>query len=106
MTEQNPTISYTPVHGEHLLRQFAAEIPLEKVILILRSARDHGQAWRTIVRRVNKMLNPDFPEPPTMVVDPRIDEVVQIASDLQNRGSLYWGRFAGAKGEYGFVLHS
>lgn len=106
MTEQNPTISYAPVHGEHLLRQFAAEIPLEKVILILRGARDHGQAWRMIVRRVNKMLNPDFPEPPTMVVDPHFDEVVLVASDLQNRGSLYWGRFAGAKVEYGFILHS
>jgi len=52
------------------------------------------------------MLNPDFPESPTMVFDPRFDEVVQIASDLQNRGSLYWGRFAGAKVEYGFILHS
>jgi len=106
ITEQNPTISYAPVGGDHLLRQFAAEIPLERAILIISSARDHGQAWRTLVRRVNNLRNPDFPEPPTLVIDPRFEEVARLAGELQRRGSLYWVRLDGAQTGYGFVLHS
>jgi hypothetical protein len=78
-TEQNPTISYAPVTGDQLLRQFATEVPLERAILIINSARDHGQAWRTLVRRVNDLRNPDFPDPPGLAVDPRFEEVVELA---------------------------
>jgi hypothetical protein len=104
--EQNPTISYAPVGGDQLLRQFASEIPLERMILIVNSAYDREQAWRTVVRRVNDLRNPDFPEPPAIVVDPRFDEVVELASALQRRGVLYWVRLAGAQTGYAVVLHS
>jgi len=105
-TEQNPTISYVPVSGDQLLRQFATEIPLERVILIVNSAIDRRQAWRTLVRRVNDIRNPDFPDPPSIAVDPRFEEVVELAAMLQARGVLYWVRLAGAQTGFGFVLHS
>lgn len=104
--EQNPTISYSPVSGDHLLRQFVAEIPVERAILIIRSARDPGTGWRAVVRRVNNLRNPDFPEPPQMAVDPRFEEVVHLLGELQRIGILYWVKLTGAQSGFGFVLHS
>jgi hypothetical protein len=104
-TEQNPTISYVPVSGDQLLRQFAGEVPLERAILIINSAHDQRQAWRAVVRRVNNMRNPDFLEPPAVVVDPRFEEVVELASSLQRRGVLYWIRITGGQSGFGVVLH-
>src|SRR5262245_35809717 len=61
-SEQNPTISYTPVSGESLVRQFAAEVPLDLAILMINFAHSQEAAWIAIVRRVNNLRNPDFPE--------------------------------------------
>jgi hypothetical protein len=105
-TEQNPTISYTPVAADHLLRQFAAEVPLELVILMVNSAHSHVKAWWALVRRVNNLRNPDFPDPPALAVDPGFKEVAEIAGALQHRGSLYWVRLSGAKSGHAVVLHS
>jgi len=105
-TEQNPTISYTPVSGDHLLRQFVGEIPPERAILIITSAKDPGQAWRVMLRRVNNLRNPDFPEPPALVVDPGFEETADLAGSLQRRGLLYWVRLAGGQTGYAVVLHS
>jgi hypothetical protein len=107
-TEQNPTISYTPVAGDQLLRQFAAEMPLERAILMINGVHAHGhaQAWRAVVRRVNNLRNPDFPDPPALVVDPRFEEVVALAGALQRHGTLYWVRLAGARTGHAIVLHS
>lgn len=104
--EQNPTISYTPVAADHLLRQFAAAVPLDLAILMVNSAHSHAHAWWAIVRRVNNLRNPDFPDPPTLIVDPRFKEVAELAGTLQQRGSLYWARLDGAQKGHAVVLHS
>jgi hypothetical protein len=107
-TEQNPTISYTPVGGDQLLKQFASEMPLERAILMLNSVHSgaHAQAWRAVVRRVNNLRNPDFPDPPALVVDPRFVEMTALAGALQRHGTLYWVRLAGAQTGHAIVLHS
>jgi len=104
--EQNPTISYTPVSGESLVRQFAAEIPLDLAILIMNFSHSQTGAWMAIVRRVNNLRNPDFPDPPVLVTDPRFEEIGALAGALQRRGSIYWVRLAGAQAGYAVVLHS
>jgi hypothetical protein len=104
--EQNPTISYAPLGGDRLLRQFAAEIPLDLAILIINTAHSHGAAWMTIIRRVNNRRNPEFPAPPQLVVDPQFAEIAALAGELQRRGILYWVRLAGAQTGYAVVLHS
>jgi hypothetical protein len=105
-TEQNPTISYAPVSGDQLLRQFASEMPLDRAVLMINSAHSHAQAWRTVIRRVNNLRNPDFPDPPGLVVDPRFEEVAGLAGALQRHGTLYWVRLAGAQTGHAVVLHS
>jgi len=105
-TEQNPTISYTPVSGDSLVRQFAAEIPLDLAILMINFSYSQADAWMAIVRRVNNLRNPDFPDPPVLVTDPRFEEIAALAGELQRRGTLYWVRLAGAQTGYAVVLHS
>jgi hypothetical protein len=104
--EQNPTISYTPVGGDSLLKQFAGEIPLDRVVILLNNSKGSPQAWYTLINRVNNLRNPGFPVPPHLVVDPRFDELVKLTSDLQRNGSLYWVKLAGAQSGNAIVLHS
>jgi hypothetical protein len=77
-TEQNPTISYTPVSGDSLVRQFAAEIPLDLAILMINFAHSQEAAWMALVRRVNNLRNPDFPDPPALVTDARFLEIASL----------------------------
>ena len=104
--EQNPTISYAPVSGDNLVRQFAAEIPLDLAILIMNFSHSQTRAWMAIVRRVNNLRNPDFLDPPVLVTDPRFEEIGALAGALQRRGSIYWVRLAGAQTGHAVVLHS
>jgi hypothetical protein len=104
--EQNPTISYTPVSGDSLVRQFAAEVPLDLAILMINFAHSQEAAWLALVRRVNNLRNPDFPDPPVLVTDPRFLEVAKLVGALQRHGTLYWVRLAGAQSGYAMVLHS
>jgi hypothetical protein len=104
--EQNPTISYTPVSGDSLVRQFAVEVPLDLAILIINFAHSQETAWLALVRRVNNLRNPDFPDPPVLATDPRFLEVARLVGALQRHGTLYWVRLAGAQSGYGIVLHS
>lgn len=90
--EQNPTISYTPMSGDRLLRQFAGEIPLDLAILMINNAHSHTGAWMALVRRVNNLRNPDLPDPPALAVDPRFEEIAALGRALQRKGSLYWVR--------------
>ena len=105
-SEQNPTISYTPLSGDRLLRQFAGEVPLDLAILIINTAHSHGAAWTAIIRRVNNLRNPEYPDPPALVVDPQFEEIAALAGTLQQRGTLYWVRLTGAQTGYALVLHS
>ena len=104
--EQNPTISYTPVGGDRVLRQLASETPIDLTILLINTAHTYKDAWSALIRRVNNVLNPDFVDPPAVEIDPRFEEIVALASRLQQRGSLYWARLADVPSGYALVLHS
>jgi len=105
-TEQNPTITYTPVGGDRVLRQYASETPVDMALLLISSAHSRKDAWITLVRRVNNIRNPDFIEPPALVPDPRFEEIAALIDSLQRRGMLYWVRLGGAQAGIGMVLHS
>jgi hypothetical protein len=102
---QNPTISYSPVAGDRLLRQTASETPLDLAILLISGAQSHQAGWQTVVRRVNNMRNPDFVDPPLRITDPRFEELAALAGTLQDRGMLYWVRLGGAQTGHAVVLH-
>jgi len=104
--EQNPTISYTPVSGDRILRQLTGETPLDLAILMINAAHVQRDAWVALIRRANDLRNPDFVEPPALAVDPRFMEAAELAGRLQHRGILYWARPAGAESGLAMVLHS
>jgi len=105
-SEQNPTISYTPVGGDRVLRQLASETPIELAVLLINSALSHKDAWIAIVRRVNNIRNPDFVDPSAPVMEPRFEEIASLIDTLQRRGTLYWVKLGGADTGFGIVLHS
>ena len=91
-TEQNPTITYTPVPGGRMLRQLTDETPVDLVIQLMNATQNYKAVWQTLVRRIGDIRNPDFIEQPRTVVDPRFGQFVELADDLQHRGILYWAR--------------
>ena len=105
-SEQNPTISYTPVGGDRVLRQLASETPLDMTVLILNSSLSPKEAWITLVRRVNNIRSPDFVDSGQPVAEGRFEEIATLLENLQRRGNLYWVRLGGAQSGYGIVMHS
>lgn len=105
-TEQNPTISYTPVSGDRVLRQLASETPIDLAILLINAALSRKDAWIALVRRVNNIRNPDFVDASSPVSEPRFEEIASLIDTLQRRGTLYWVRLGGAQSGFGMVLHS
>jgi len=105
-TEQNPTVTYTPVTGDRLMRQFMGETPVDLAILLMNSSLNQGQLWKTLVRRVNQIGNPEFLEPPAIEADVRFTEITALISELHRKGSLHWVRLAGAQTGHALTLHS
>jgi len=98
--EENPTISYVPVQGEKYLRQTMSPIPLDILILALRSSANPAELFTLLVRRVNGIRNPDFLKPPSSETDPRFPRLVFILGELSDANIIYWVR--DRRGEIGF----
>lgn len=58
--EENPTITYAPVQGERYLRQLMSPIPLDILVLFVRSGLYPGPFLTILADRVNDLQNPDF----------------------------------------------
>jgi len=57
--EDNPTISYSPVGGELVLRQLTSPIGVDEGFLLMSFARDRNIATRYVYKRVNDLLIPE-----------------------------------------------
>ena len=60
--EENPTITYSPVQGEKYLQQLMSPIPLDLLVLIMRTGTYADNYLTFIANRVNDMRNPEFIE--------------------------------------------
>jgi hypothetical protein len=105
-TEEHPTISYTPVSGDRMLRQLLSETPLELAISLINNSQHRQEAWRVLVRRINHFRNPDFIDPPALDTDPQFYEIVRLCSTLQERGNLSWVRPSSSSPDLAILLHS
>ena len=88
--EENPTITYAPVHGEEYLRQLMSPIPLDILVLLIRSGTDAGLYLTALTGRVNNMRNPDFLDGPSAKPDPRFQRFVELGNELAQTGVLQW----------------
>jgi len=90
--EENPTISYAPVQGEKYLRQIMSPIPLDILILALRSSANPAELFTMLVKRVNGIKNPDFLKPPSGRLDPRFSRLLLILQELSDADMIHWVR--------------
>lgn len=87
--EENPTISYVPVGGDHYARRLMAPVSLSFLAQLTRNLVDPAPIYYALVSRINEIRNPDFVSPATPP-DPRFPRVVEILSTLANAHRLHW----------------
>jgi hypothetical protein len=88
--EENPTITYVPVQGERYLRQFLSPIPLDILILLIRSATDPIGHLTLLTNRINNMRNPGFLDVPSAEPDPLFQRFVELNNELIKAGVMQW----------------
>jgi hypothetical protein len=86
--EENPTITYAPVHGQQYMRQLMAPIPLDVLVLFARSAVYSGPFFRLLVRSVNDIRNLGFLPSASVEPDPRFARIAQLTMGLRETGLL------------------
>lgn len=86
--EENPTITYAPVQGERYLRQFMSPIPLDILLLAVRSMTSGNHLFILLVNRINHLRNPDFLDAPSAEPDPRFMRFVELLTELSKAGVL------------------
>lgn len=100
--EENPTITYAPVHGAQYVRQLMAPTPLDLLVLFARSAVHSEPFFTLLVKSVNGIRNLEFLPPPTAEPDPRFARIAQLTEDLRSAGLLDMGK--GSKETPGFSI--
>jgi hypothetical protein len=86
--EENPTITYTPVQGEQYLRQLLSPIPLDMLVLIIRTGTNPAAYLTMLANRINDLRNPDFLEAPSAEPDLRFKRFVELSEELDQAGVL------------------
>ena len=88
--EENPTITYAPVQGEQYVRQLLSSIPLDILLLILRSVPEPGHILTLLVNKINDLQNPNFLPTPSAEPDPRFMRHVELVTELRKAGVAAW----------------
>jgi hypothetical protein len=86
--EENPTITYAPVQGEQYLRQLLSPIPLNLLVLIIRSGTNPARFLILLANRINNMRNPDFLEAPSAEPAPRFQRFIELCEELDRSGVM------------------
>ena len=103
--EENPTISYTPVHGKKYLRQMRSPIPLELLALLTRSGSPQVLPFLFIVRNINDIDNPDFLPSPSDESTARFSRLLELMTRLTSRGFLHLVQNPREESDYSLVIH-
>jgi hypothetical protein len=89
--EENPTITYAPVHGEKYIRQLLSPIGLDVLLLIMRAAETHETSYFSVlVKQINDLRNPGFINVSSAEPDQRFERFVELNRELHQAGVLYW----------------
>jgi hypothetical protein len=86
--EENPTITYAPVQGAQYLRQLMSPIPLDILVLSLRTGTDSTRYLILLANRINDMRNPDFLDAASSEPDSRFERFVELDTELRTAGVL------------------
>ena len=80
--EENPTITYIPVQGEDYFRQLMTPIPLDILLMSVRSVTNGKQLFTFLVNRVNNLRNPEFLGASQVEPDPRFQRFIELLTEL------------------------
>jgi hypothetical protein len=89
--EENPTITYAPIHGEKYIRQLLSPIGLDILLLIVRAREAKENSYFSVlVKQVNDLQNPDFIDGSSPPPDSRFKRFVELSRKLHRAGVLHW----------------
>jgi hypothetical protein len=88
--EENPTITYSPVQGEQYFRQLMSPIPVDILVLFVRSGMASARVLILLANRINDMQNPDFLKTPAKGPDIRFERFAELNAELYQEGVLQW----------------
>jgi hypothetical protein len=97
--EENPTISYAPVQGEKYLRQLMSPVPLDILVLFVRSGTYSATYLNLIANRINNLRNPDFMDAEP---DPQFQRFLELNLELHQAGILQW--VSDSKKDVGYAI--
>jgi hypothetical protein len=88
--EENFTITYMPVRGEQYLRQLMSPIPLDILVLFVRTGTNLVAYFTMLAKRINDIQNPDFIDMPSPKTDPRLKRFTELNIELDQAGVIQW----------------
>jgi len=88
--EENPTVTYEPVHGERYLRQLLSPIPLDILVLMVRTSTSPAKHLAMLANRINDMRSPDILDGSDGEPVPRFRRFVELTEELDRAGVLEW----------------
>lgn len=88
--EENPTITYAPVQGEQYLRQLMSPIPLDILVLFVRSGLYPAAFLIILADRINDMQNPDFLSSQDAEPDLHFKRFAELNKELIEAGAVQW----------------
>jgi len=87
--EENPTISYVPVQGEDYIRQLMSPVPLDLLLLVVRSTNPDTRTFSLLVSQINDLRNPDFMERSASEPDHRFMDLIGLLAELGDAGAIH-----------------
>ena len=83
----NPTISYTPLQGENLLKSLLSPLNLESILVLTQSGWSISRVFGLCLERVNNLYNAPTASGPTPETEPdyaAFNQLLQLLRTLQN----------------------
>ncbi len=78
----NPTISYTPLQGENLLKSLLSPLRLEAILVLTRSGWNIDRVFGLCFERVNNLYNAPNASGPTPKLEPGYEEFNRLLESL------------------------
>jgi hypothetical protein len=88
--EENPTITYSPVISDQYLRQLMSPMPLDIMVLFVRTEMTSAELLSILANRINDMQNPGFINASSPEIDTRFQRFVELNAELNQAGVIQW----------------
>ena len=102
--EENPTITYAPVQSRRYLRQLMSPVPLDLLVLFVRTGMNLSAFFTILAKRVNDLQNPEFIYEPPSEPDPRFIRFAEVNGELDRAGVIRWVEDPKKEGSFDILI--